>query len=138
MLFLKEIKKIALTITFAVFLVALIAMSASQDILDFSDMIITAPQQGEDYGIQMKEVPEQIMPAAFDSLCEEFAANEYVAYPIGFYKTVKLNDSKREKMAEIISTLSGVPADDLLGYDVNSNFQDKMEITLDGSQNVFI
>ena len=129
MLFLKEIKKIALTITFIVFLVALIAISASQDILDFSDMIITAPLQlqGEDFGIQTKEVPEQIMPSAFDSLCEEFAANEYVAYPIGFHKIVKLNDNKREKMAEIISALSDVPVDDILGYNTDN---DKIDIEL--------
>ena len=129
MLFLKEIKKSVLTITFAVFLVALIAMSASQDVLNFSDMIITAPQQGEDYGIQMKEVPELIMPAAFDSLCAEFNANEYVAYPVGFYKIVKLNESKCEKMAEIISELSDVPADNILGYYTDNNEID-IELTM--------
>lgn len=85
--------------------------------------------------MQQKEVPELIMPAAFASLCEEFTANEYVAYPIGFYKKVKLNDTNREKMADIISTLSGVSVDDLLCYDISSNAQDEMEIKLDGNQN---
>ena len=131
----KEIKKTVLSITFAVFIIALLVLPISQDVLSFSDKIITVPQQGEDYGIQQKEDPELIMPAAFSSLYKEFTANEYIAYPIGFYKNVKLNDTDREKMAEIISTLSGVPVDDLLGYDVNSNFQNKMEITLDESQN---
>ena len=131
----KEIKKTVLSITFAVFIIALLVLPISQDVLSFSDKIITVPQQGEDYGIQQKEEPELIMPAAFSSLYKEFIANEYIAYPIGFYKNVKLNDTDREKMAEIISTLSNVPVDDLLGYDVNSNFQNKMEITLDESQN---
>lgn len=131
----KEIKKTILSITFVVFMIALLVMTVSQDVLDFSYDIITEPKLGEDYGIQQKEVPELIMPAAFNSLYNEFITNEYIAYPIGFYKKVKLSEADREKMAEIIFTLSGVPADDLLGYDANSNFQDKREITLDGSQN---
>lgn len=111
----KEIKKAAISITFFVFIIALLAMPLSQDVLDFSNHdVITAPKQGEDYGIQQKEVPELIMPAAFNSLYNEFTANKYIAYPIGFYKNVKLNETDKEKMAEIISTLSGVTVNDLL------------------------
>lgn len=111
----KEIKKAAISITFFVFIIALLAMPLSEDVLNFSNHdVITAPKQGEDYGIQQKEVPELIMPAAFNSLYNEFTANEYIAYPIGFYKNVKLNETDKEKMAEIISTLSGVPVNDLL------------------------
>lgn len=115
MLLVKEIKKAVVSITFFVFVIALLAMPLSQDVLNFSNHdVITAPKQGEDYGIQQKEVPELIMPAAFNSLYNEFTANEYIAYPIGFYKNVKLNETDKEKMAEIISTLSGVPVNDLL------------------------
>ena len=115
MLLEKEIKKTAISITFFVFIIALLAMPLSQDVLNFSNHdVITAPKQGEDYGIQQKEVPELIMPAAFNSLYNEFTANEYIAYPIGFYKNVKLNETDKEKMAEIISTLSGVPVNDLM------------------------
>ena len=114
MLLWKEIKKTVLSITFAVFIIFLLAFAISQEVLNFSNEIITVPQQGEDYGTLQKEEPELIMPAAFSSLYKEFTANEYIAYPIGFYKNVKLNDTDQEKMAEIISTLSGVPVDDLL------------------------
>ena len=114
MLLWKEIKKTVLSITFAVFIIFLLAFAISQEVLNFSNEIITVPQQGEDYGTQQKEEPELIMPAAFSSLYKEFTANEYIAYPIGFYKNVKLNDTDQEKMAEIISTLLGVPVDDLL------------------------
>lgn len=125
MLLRKEIKKAAISITFFVFIIALLAMPLSQDVLNFSNHdVITAPKQGEDYGIQQKEVPELIMPAAFNSLYNEFTANEYIAYPIGFYKNVKLNETDKEKMAEIISTLSGVPVNDLL---TSANY---IEVTL--------
>ena len=108
----KEIRKTVLSLTFVAFIIALLVMTISQDVLNFSDEVIAFPKQGADYGIQQKEVPELIMPAAFSSLCEEFAANEYIAYPIGFYKSVKLNDTDREKMADIISTLSGAEQED--------------------------
>ena len=58
----------------------------------------------------------------------------YVAadeYPIGFYKNVKLNDTDQEKMADIISTLSGVSVDDLLGKDDEvSEAKGDIEVTL--------
>lgn len=132
MLLWKEIKKTVLSITFAVFIIFLLAFAISQEVLNFSNEIITVPQQGEDYGTQQKEEPELIMPAAFSSLYKEFTANEYIAYPIGFYKNVKLNDTDQEKMAEIISTLSGVPVDDLLN---KSNI--KVNLSADISYKVF-
>lgn len=127
----KEIRKTVLSLTFVAFIIALLVTTISQDVLNFSDEAIASPKQGADYGIQQKEVPELIMPAAFSSLCEEFAANEYIAYPIGFYKNVKLNDTDQEKMADIISTLSGVSVDDLLGKDDEvSETKGDIEVTL--------
>lgn len=120
----KEIKKTALSITFFLFIIALLVMQFSQDELEFSDDIITAPKDGENYGMQQKEIPELIMPAAFSSLYKEFVSNEYIAYPIGFYKNVKLDDTAQEKMAEIISTLYGVSVDDLPANDVSFVNQD--------------
>ena len=75
----KEIKKTVWSITFFVFMIALAAFQAAQGGLDFSDEILAEPGPGEDYGIQQKEVPELIMPAAFRSLWKEFEANEYTA-----------------------------------------------------------
>ena len=72
----KEIRKTVLSLTFVAFIIALLVTTISQDVLNFSDEAIASPKQGADYGIQQKEVPELIMPAAFSSLCEEFAANE--------------------------------------------------------------
>lgn len=113
MLFLKELKKTVFSITFAVFIIALSASMISQDVMSFSDKMIAPPQKGADYGIQQKEIPEVIMPAALNSLYNEFSENQYTAYPIGFYKNVKLTDTDREKMAEIISALSDVSPDEV-------------------------
>ncbi len=114
MLFGKELKKTILEVAYVILLVVLIALPASQGAMNFKSDIISEPQQGEDYGVYQKEIPEVIMPAAFQTLVDEFFANEYAAYPIGFYKTVKLKDADREKVAEIIAAISNVPIEDLL------------------------
>ena len=46
MLLWKEIKKTVLSITFAVFIIFLLAFAISQEVLNFSNEIITVPQQG--------------------------------------------------------------------------------------------
>ncbi len=53
--------------------------------------------------------PELVMPAALDSLYAEFTANSYTTYPIGFYHTVKLSGKDTEKMAGLLSELTGKP-----------------------------
>lgn len=140
MLFFKEIKKTAISITFLIFIVAIIAMS--QDVLYFSKTdsnIITQPQQGEDYGTQSKEIPEIIMPSALERLYGEFVANSYTAYPIGFYKNVKLNDGKQAKMASILSKLTGTSSSKLMGVSNQAGTKTNPtgnEISIDGNANI--
>ena len=54
------------------------------------------------------------MPAAVSSLYVEFANNSYIAYPVGFYKNVRLSREKQAEMAQILSGLTGVPAEEIL------------------------
>lgn len=136
MLFGKELKKTVLSISFVILLVVLIALPISQGVMNLGNDIIREPQQGEDYGIHQKEIPELIMPAALQALLGEFSANEYVAYPIGFYKTVKLNDADREKMAEIIVAISNISIEDLLGYTPSTSNENRIEINL-GDTNAY-
>ncbi len=130
MLFCKELKKAVLSISFAILLVVLIVLPVSQDIMNFGSDVIREPVQGEDYGIHTKEIPEVIMPAALQKLVDEFSANNYIAYPIGFYKTVKLNEADREKMAQIIVAISNLSIEDLLGYTPNTQDEERIEINL--------
>jgi len=89
-------------------------MAFSQDVLDFSNRKIEQPLLGQaDYGTQLKEIPGIIMPAALASLYAEFGDNRYTAYPLGFYKNVKLNDKKQRQIADILTALTGIPADEL-------------------------
>ena len=113
-LFLREYKKVIFSVPFLILLAGMLLMVISQDVLDFSEKKIEMPQPEQNYGMQSKEISEIIMPAATASLYSEFKFNSYTAYPIGFYKNVKLNDKEQQQMAEILSKLTGISADELM------------------------
>jgi len=112
-LFMKECRKIVTSIPYVIFVVVLLAFSYTQIIPEFTK--IEKPQVNqESYGMKSEELPELIMPEALKSLFNEFSANNYIAYPIGFYKNVKLNNKKQTEIAQILSDLTGVSKDELL------------------------
>lgn len=66
---------------------------------------ITKPEPNGYYGMKPSNDPSLIMPEAATSLLVQYSANEYITYPKGFYKVIKLNEEDRKKMAEIVSEL---------------------------------
>lgn len=111
-MFLKECRQVMKNITYLVFVVILIVFGYTQIASEF--VKIEKPQQGlESYGTKYEEKPEIIMPNAVKNLYREYAANSYTAYPVGFYKNVKLNNKQQLEMAEILSKLTGISADKL-------------------------
>lgn len=118
MLLLSEIKKTITSISFVILIVLMVIMSATQGILRFSESDkLERPSPVYNYGMyaQGKEIPDLIMPAALNSLYEEFLSNNYTAYPIGFYKNVKLSDEKQQQMSAILSELTGLNPSALTG-----------------------
>lgn len=113
-LFLRESKKVIFSITFLILIAAIFLMAYSQDVLNFSDKEIRMPHPGQNFGMQTKEIPEIIMPAALTSLYSEYKSNSYTAYPIGFYKNVKLNNRDQQQVAKILSMLTGISLDELI------------------------
>lgn len=113
MLFFKECKKVLFSLTFLIYLVAVIGFYFTQFHNDCKEDI-SPPMQGlEDYGTVSKEVPEILMPAAADGLVTEYFRGYYKAYPIGFYKEVKLSKKKSAQMAEIITEITGISQQEL-------------------------
>jgi len=112
-MFLKECRKTLNNITYLVFVAVLILFCYSQFWAGLEK--IEKPQQGqESYGTKYAEVPEIIMPNATENLFREFTSNSYIAYPVGFYKNIKLNDKKQGEMAGILSQLTGISKDELM------------------------
>lgn len=113
MLFFKECRKVLFSLTFLIYIIALVGFYYTQFSSD-SDEKISPPVQGlEDYGTVAKEVPEILMPKAADGLVIEYLRGYYVAYPIGFYKEVKLSEKKSKQMAEIITEITGISKQEL-------------------------
>lgn len=115
-LFFKECKKVILSIPYFIFAVVFIGFLLSQGLNRLNP--VEKPVPGSSYGTKSADVPEIIMPAAIDSLYQNFISNEFTAYPIGFYKNVKLNEQKQEQMANILSELTGIPAEEILNASV--------------------
>jgi len=121
MLFFKECKKVLFSLTFLIYFIAVIAMYFTQFHNDCKNPI-SAPSPGqESYGMVAKEIPEILMPAAAENLVSDYLSDSYVAYPIGFYKNVHLNEKKKQKMAEIITEISGISKEELDNF---TNYED--------------
>ena len=127
MLLLQEIKKVVKSIPYLIFVAAVVIGLFSQGVFRFQDDLLEEPQPGGSYGYKHEEIPEIIMPAALQALLTEFSNNNYTTYPIGFIKHVKLSEGKQERMAEILSEITGSDKDRIL--------QEVAGITPGGSDN---
>ena len=127
MLLLQEIKKVVKSIPYLIFVAAVVIGLFSQGVFRFQDDLLEEPQPGGSYGYKHEEIAEQIMPAALRDLLTEFSNNNYTTYPIGFIKHVKITEGKQERMAEILSEITGSDKDRIL--------QEVAGITPGGSDN---
>lgn len=117
MLFFKECKKVICSLTFVLYVVVVVAMYASQ----FGSALkepVERPQVGAEwYGTKEADVPEVVMPATVESLVEEYIKGSYDAYPVMFYKQVKLKEKETAGMAAIIEELTGLTRAELDGFE---------------------
>ncbi len=114
MLFIKECKKVIFSITFVLYVLGIFAMYLTQFKSDAESDIVAPPAKGlESYGTFVKEVPEILMPSAVGGLIREYLSGSYTAYPIGFYKNVRLSEKKSNEMSNIIYELSGLTSQQL-------------------------
>ncbi|MEG3041995.1 MAG: ABC transporter permease [Clostridium sp.] len=75
---------------------------------------VTKPVEGlQDYGYKYSDDTNIIMKITLQSLIGEFSRNQYVTYPIGFYKEVKLNDEKQNHIFKIIQEVTGIEEEEL-------------------------
>ncbi len=116
MLFFKECKKVLFSMTFVLYVVTVVAMYVTQFIHDSTPITAPLRETGE-YGMTVRETPEVIMPAAVESLFGEYLSGSYPAYPIMFYKNVKLKEDKRLEMRAILEELTGLSGEEIDGFE---------------------
>ncbi|MDE5950610.1 MAG: hypothetical protein K2H12_03395, partial [Acetatifactor sp.] len=115
MLFCKECKKVIFSLTFVLYVVTVVAMYVTQFYNDRAS--VEAPRlESGDYGTTLRESPELIMPAAVESLLGDYLSGSYPAYPIMFYKDVKLKENKRLEMRAILEELTGLSGEEIDGF----------------------
>lgn len=121
-MFLKECKKVLTSVTFLIFTGVMLLVFATQYGSALSDRL-EEPQPGlsdyPDYGYVENDDKAAVMQQTAEQLIQSFQANEYTSYPVGFYRLVRLNDAKRQEMGELLSQLTGIPADDILTTEFN-------------------
>lgn len=115
MLLRKECKKVIFSLTFVLYVVTVVAMYVTQFNNDRAPVEAPRPESG-DYGITLRESPELIMPAAVESLLGDYLSGSYPAYPIMFYKDVKLKEDKRLEMRAILEELTGLSGEEIDGF----------------------
>ena len=107
MLFFKECKKVARSLTFWIYCIILALMFFTNYYSDSKYYEGPPSAYEEDYGTKVVEDPELIMDGAINALMGEFASNRYICYPVGFYKAVSLDESDREMVEKYIQELTG-------------------------------
>lgn len=67
------------------------------------------PQPGqESYGYRQSKDPDIIMRSTLGQLTEEYVRENYTTYPIGFYKSVTLNEKDDARIGEILEETAGI------------------------------
>lgn len=66
------------------------------------------PEPGQaEYGYTYSKDKDVIMSSTLGNLVGEYSRDNYVTYPIGFYKQIKVNEKEKERISEIIKAATG-------------------------------
>lgn len=115
----KECSQYLKSITYYIFLLCLI--------LDYISQMGTfeapvKPEPGSEYYGMVESTDESlIMQNALENLLARYEVNEYITYPIGFYKKVILNEEEQEQIKESILRISGLTEEELLSVYEEAN-----------------
>ena len=107
MLFFKECKKVARSLSFWIYCIILALMFFTNYYSDSKYYEGPPSAYEQDYGTKVVEDPDLIMDGAINALMGEFASNRYVCYPFGYYKAVSLKDNDRNEVEKLIQELTG-------------------------------
>lgn len=105
-LFRKECAQTVKSLTYWLMVIVMVLFFATQ--LGSANMD-KAPEKGlESYGTKPSEDKNSIMSNTLGTLAEEYARGNYTTYPIGFVKTVKLDEKEEQRVGEILKETTGL------------------------------
>ncbi|HOA00138.1 ABC transporter permease [Ruminococcus sp.] len=107
MLFSKECRRILTSLTFIIYCFVVGLFFVSQYFEECNGVPYVPDEKiSEDHDV--------IMHGAVDDLATEFFANNYVCYPYGFYKSVRLKEDDSKKVEECLLEVTGLTHDELM------------------------
>lgn len=121
-MFIKECKKILLSIPYWLFVIVMILNFFQVSFPEKIEPPKPDQESYSDYGYTYGDGEDKIIDAALNELYFEITRNSFTTYPLGFYKQVRLNDSNREKVAELLADLAkDMTAKDILNGVIPEN-----------------
>ena len=105
-LLIKECRQTAKSLIYWLIVLVLIFVFTTQ----LGEMDIrTEPQKGQaDYGYKTSTDEADIMKSTLGALVQEYMRGSYTTYPIGFYKSVTLNEKEEQQIGEIVRETTGI------------------------------
>lgn len=124
-LFIKECRQTARSLVYWLIVVALIFDFTAQL---GSTEIVEKPQKGqENYGYKRSNDKDIIMRTLLGELLEEYSRGSYATYPIGFYKSVTLDEEENEQVGEMIEEMTGLSGKDEVDRVVEDWYADQQK-----------
>lgn len=78
-----------------------------------STQMAAAPEKGQQsYGYKASDDENIIMETTLGVLVQEYGADRFITYPIGFYKRVTLNEKEEQRIEEIVRETTGISGRD--------------------------
>ena len=79
--------------------------------------ILNPPQEGQEnyynYGFKTDITEQDVMETGVGTLAYAYYYDDYVTYPVGFAKNVRISETEKQEIADIIYDLTGVKADEI-------------------------
>lgn len=105
-LYRKELWRVLKSLVFLLAVAGMALFTYTQGVFP-PESVIAKPEPGAvSYGTKASDDPALIMPEAAESLFAQYSVNQYITYPNGFLKYVRLSEADRKRMEKIIAGLS--------------------------------
>lgn len=106
----KECKQYLKSATYYIFLACLLLDYITQ--MGTFDTI-PKPELGQDnYGYVKTEDKGIVMQGALESLVQDYYRNNYITYPVGFFKEVQLNKDEKKQVKQILLNITGLTSEE--------------------------
>ena len=101
--------------------------------------ILTEPQKGQaDYGYKASSDEADIMKFTLGALVQEYIRGSYTTYPIGFYKSVTLNEKEERQIREIVRETTGISSQEEAEEIMESWYEAQRPAAGDGQETMMI